>query len=199
MRVIRKATSLPASAPLQRRHLLLLAAAGALAGPALANDAPPPEVAAELPGARLQGSGRLRVLLFQVYDARLWSAAPVVPEVWSTAPLALEVQYLRKLDGKTIAESSLDQMRKQGEIAAATAERWLREMLAIFPDVVAGDRLTAVQLPGTGARIFINGKLKGEVRDPEFARAFFGIWLSPRTSEPALRAALMGGAQAGGR
>jgi hypothetical protein len=32
----------------------------------------------------------------------------------------------------------------------------------------------------------------GEVRDATFARLFFGIWLSPRTSEPQLRAALLG-------
>ena len=37
-------------------------------------------------------------------------------------------------------------------------------------------------LPGTGARFFHNGTLRGEVRDAEFARLFFGIWLSPNTS-----------------
>lgn len=34
-------------------------------------------------------------------------------------------------------------------------------------------------------------KVVGEVADPEFARLFFGIWLSPNTSEPALRQALL--------
>jgi hypothetical protein len=37
----------------------------------------------------------------------------------------------------------------------------------------------------------LNGRPLGEVRDPDFARVFFGIWLSPRTSEPALREALL--------
>jgi hypothetical protein len=32
----------------------------------------------------------------------------------------------------------------------------------------------------------------GDIADAEFARLFFGIWLSPRTSAPALRQALMG-------
>ncbi len=178
--------------PLHRRLFLLGAAALAL--PARAADATPPEVAGELPGARLQGSGRLRVFGFQVYDARLWSAAAMGPEQWSTAPLALELQYLRKLDGQAIAERSLDEMRRQGDIASAKAERWLAEMKKLFPDVAAGDRITGVQLPGTGTRFFVNGKLKGEVRDAEFTRWFFGIWLSPRTSEPAMRDALLGGA-----
>jgi Chalcone isomerase-like len=184
---------------MQRRQLLLLATAGALLRPAQARDALPPEIAGELPGARLHGSGRLRVFGFQVYDARLWSPAAMGPELWATAPLALELQYLRKLDGQAIAERSLQEMRRQGEIATATAERWLGAMRSLFPDVAAGDRITGVQVPGTGVRIFVNGTLKGEVRDTEFSRWFFGIWLSPRTSEPGMRDALLGSASAAAR
>jgi len=40
-------------------------------------------------------------------------------------------------------------------------------------------------------RFLLNGKPYGEVRDPEFAPLFFGIWLSPATSEPALRQSLL--------
>ena len=66
-------------------------------------------------------------------------------------------------------------------------------MAALFPDVKAGDRLTGVQQPGRAARFFFNGQFRGEVVDAEFTRLFFGIWLSPRTSEPALRAQLLSG------
>lgn len=181
----------------RRRHLLaaaplLLAGPAALLPmPALAA-VPPPEVNAALPKARLLGSGRLRFLAFNVYDARLWTPAAVSPEQWAAAPLALELQYLRKLDGQAIAERSLKEMQRQGAIAADTASRWLAEMRRVFPDVNNGDRLTGVHLPGEGARFFFNGQLKGEVRDPEFSRWFFGIWLAPQTSEPAMRQQLLG-------
>ena len=33
--------------------------------------------------------------------------------------------------------------------------------------------------------------LTGDIRDVEFARLFFGIWLLPDTSEPRLRQALL--------
>ena len=49
-----------------------------------------------------------------------------------------------------------------------------------------------MNLPGVGARFFVNGALRGEPKDADFARLFFGIWLSPRSSEPALREALLG-------
>jgi len=34
--------------------------------------------------------------------------------------------------------------------------------------------------------------LIGEIPDAAFSRAFFSIWLDPRTAEPGLRAALLG-------
>jgi hypothetical protein len=65
-------------------------------------------------------------------------------------------------------------------------------MRRIFPDVKDGDRLAGLHLPGEGARFWLNGRPAGAVTDPEFSRLFFGIWLAPTTSEPALRLALLG-------
>jgi hypothetical protein len=64
-------------------------------------------------------------------------------------------------------------------------------MRALFPDVKAGDRITGVHLPGTGAQFWSNGRRLGEIRDSTFAKLFFGIWLAPQTSEPQLRQALL--------
>jgi hypothetical protein len=65
-------------------------------------------------------------------------------------------------------------------------------MTQVFPDVKDGDRITGLMVPGLGARFAINGVVKGDIRDLEFARLFFGIWLSDKSSEPALRRALLG-------
>ena len=65
-------------------------------------------------------------------------------------------------------------------------------MAELFPDVGDGDTLVGLHLPGVGARFVLNGQVRGQVDDPLFARLFFGIWLSPQTSEPALRQALLG-------
>ena len=192
-------------APDAQRRLLLGAAAAAVgalvlpARPAWAVAAPQ-EVAAALPGARLQGSGKMRVLGLHVYDARLWAAAPLAAGAgavapWADAPVALEVLYARRLVGAQIAERSLVEMRRQGEIAEADAQRWLAAMTRLFPDVGAGDRLTGVNLPGRGARFYANGTARGEVAEPAFAQRFFGIWLAPQTSAPALREALLGAAR----
>lgn len=180
----------------QRRDVLL-ATVGWAAGATFAQ-APSPgpqapaELDSELPGARLQGQGQLRFLGLRVYAIHLWTGSAPVAADWAGVPLALEIEYLRKLDGAQIAERSLVEMRRQVELQADVAERWLAWMRKTFPDVRNGDRLTGVNLPGRGARFFLNGRPQGELLDAEFARLFFGIWLSPRSSEPALREALLG-------
>ena len=67
-------------------------------------------------------------------------------------------------------------------------------MARVLPDVQKGDRVMGVHRPGVGAAFWMNGKPTGEIRDAEFARLFFGIWLAPTTSEPGLRTALLAGA-----
>ena len=70
-------------------------------------------------------------------------------------------------------------------------------MKELFPDVSEGDRITGVKRPGEATRVFFNGSLRGELRDADFTRMFFGIWLRPQSSEPAMRDALLGAAKAG--
>lgn len=179
----------------RRRQLLTQAALGTLAlgAPAVYAQALPFEVASEWPQARLVGSGRLRFLGLRIYDARLWSPARPTAGDWETQPLALELQYARALVGAQIAERSLEEMRRQGPIDPALAERWLAGMKTTFPDVREGDRLTGIHRPGVAVRFFHNGSARGEWADADKARRFFGIWLSPQTSEPTLREALLGG------
>lgn len=179
---------------LHRRHLIALAlgspwlrAAGAQA------PAAPPEIGSEWALARLVGSGRMRFLGLRIYDARLWAPGAVSGADWPDQPLALELVYARALDGSLIAERSLDEMRRQGEISGVVAERWLDTMKATFPDVRDGDRLTGIYRPGQATRFFENGRLRGDWQDAALARRFFGIWLSPQTSQPSLREDLLGG------
>ena len=154
------------------------------------------EINAELSGAKLSGQGKLTFFGIHVYDARLWVQDGFKATDYARLPLALELEYARALNGKSIAERSLDEMKRSADINDTKAKEWLAQMKTLFTDVNKGDRITGVQVPGAATRIFINGKLRGEIRDAEFTRLFFGIWLSPRTSEPKLREALLGPARA---
>ncbi len=160
--------------------------------PAIAAPATLPELAAGVPGARLQGSGRMAFLGLHIYDIRLWVSEGFSAESFNQRPLALEIEYARALAGRRIAERSLEEMQRIAPIPAAQGSVWLTSMKQAFPDVIEGDRLIGLHRPGEGARFFHNGRLRADVADPDFARAFFAIWLSPKTSEPKLRLALLG-------
>jgi len=132
----------------------------------------------------------------EVYQATLWVAPGFVESSYAQSAFALELAYLRDFKGADIAQRSMAEMRRQAPLDAELQVHWETLMRTLFPDVKAGDRITGVHLPGAGALFWSNGRLLGEVRDSRFAKLFFGIWLSPQTSEPQLRQALLAQARA---
>lgn len=176
---------------MRRRTVLAALPALGLARAAHAQGSP------ELAGLTLRGQGRFRYFGLSIYDARLWTAEPLDAARWAEQPLTLELQYARSLVGREIAKRSLTEMRRQTAISDAQAQTWLQAMEAAFPDVKDGDRISGQYEPGVAASFYFNGQLRRRVADAEFARLFFGIWLSPKTSEPALREQLLG--SGGGR
>jgi Chalcone isomerase-like len=171
-------------------HALATLAASLISLPASAN-ALPAELRAALPTAALSGQATLRFWGFEVYHASLWVAPGFSASRYFDHGFALELAYLRDLSGGDIAKRSLTEMARQASIGPEQGRRWGEQMGALFPNVKAGDRLTGIHLPGVGARFVLNGQPLGEIKDAEFARLFFGIWLSPQTSEPKLRLALL--------
>lgn len=153
-----------------------------------------PEVASALPQSRLIGKSRLVVWGFQVYDARLWALPDFKTDKLSAQPLALELTYLRSFDSQDIAVRSIAEMRRSATVTEAQAKAWMEQMVRVIPNVKAGDRVLGFHRPGVGARFFVNGKPSGDIADAEFASLFFGIWLSPKTSEPKMRLELLAGA-----
>lgn len=143
----------------------------------------------QIPDAELVGKGRLKYLFWSVFDAALYAPGGV----WSEEkPFALSLSYLRDLDGESIVEASIDEMRAQGMGDEAVLERWRQEMASIFLDVDDQTTLTGVADESGHALFYRNGEPVGVIRDPEFSRRFFNIWLGEKTSEPELRTQLIG-------
>ena len=175
--------------------IALLVAALGNAAPVLAQT-PDDDARLSLPQALLQPAGktRLKVWGFDIYDARLWVAPGFSATNFASHSLALELAYLRDFSAVDIADRSLKEMARSATLTQAQVRQWREAMLKVFPDVKKGDRITGVHKPGTGATFWLNGKRVGTVADAEFAPLFFGIWLSGKTSEPAMRAELLAGA-----
>lgn len=178
-RIVENAESQPASAG---RRALLLAL-----GSAMVIGLPRPTRADSeaFAGLRRWGSGEFRRFGFLVYEATLWAGDdPQRP------PLALRLDYKRSIEGKAIADASVNEMRRFVN-DETLLRQWGEQMQRIFPDVKPGDHILGVHRPD-GARFYQHGRLLGAIGTPGFADAFFAIWLDARTSAPDLRQALLG-------
>ncbi|WP_312426396.1 chalcone isomerase family protein [Comamonas jiangduensis] len=142
---------------------------------------------------RLAGQGQMRFLGLRIYDALLWVGPEFDAQAFGQHRLALELIYHRAFTGQAIAQRSVQEMQRQRRLGEELAHRWTQELAQWLPDVQPGDKLTGLYLPGQGMQLWRGGQPLGTVNDPELARYFFGIWLSPQTSEPGLRSALLAG------
>jgi len=150
----------------------------------------PPEVRTGLPGATLGASARITYFGFDIYDASLWVGPGFSISDYDRHPFALTLTYHRNFTGESIAKRSVTEMRRQPGTTEPQLAAWENLMSTLFPDVRNGDRLTGIHRPGEGAVFLLNGQAAGAIRDADFSRRFFGIWLSTQTSDTRLREAL---------
>lgn len=177
--------------------LAMLLALGLFQQAALASQTPPslsdlPADAREaITDASLSGTGKLTFFGLDIYQSSLWVAPSFKPNRFEDHTFALELQYLRSFSADAIAQRSIEEMQRLQALSDEQSAQWLNALRQALPNVKKGDRLIGLHRPGTGVVFWNNGKRSGEVRDAAFARQFFAIWLSPKTSEPKLRRALL--------
>ena len=135
-------------------------------------------------GLRPWGRGSFRRFGFLIYEASLWAGEdPLRP------PLAIRLDYKRRISGKDIADASIREMRRF-VTDEARLEMWGKQLEQVFPDVGDGDHLIGLWQP-EGAYFYQDWRPLGHIDDALFARAFFAIWLDEQTSAPDLRTALL--------
>jgi hypothetical protein len=142
-----------------------------------------------VPGAGIVGSGRLTYMFWDVYDATLFAPSGAFDP---QKPFALRLEYLRSLKGRAIADTSAEEIRKQGFADEVRLAAWHEQMTRIFPSVQEGSVLTGIYTPGKGTSFYGGGQKIGTIKDEEFGLYFFNIWLGPQTPAPSLRRALIG-------
>lgn len=176
---------------------LLLCALALPLGTALAKNAPDPtklpqEINTTLAPAQFTGTGKLSFFGLNVYEANLWVSPGFKADSFEDHAFALDLHYLRSFSAEKIAKRSIEEMQRLEKIPDSKAALWLSTLSDVMPEIKKGDSLIGVHKPGTGVSFWHNGKRSGEIRDAEFSKQFFAIWLSPKTTEPKLRKALLG-------
>ena len=136
--------------------------------------------------ALLQGSGRLNWWGFHIYDISFYRAG--IP---SSSEFAIDIRYQKSFSGISIANRSAEEMKKMG-VPDSQAALWGKELASILPNIEPGQTLTAIYAPKQGTIFYYEGKRIAQIASVEFSKAFFGIWLDPKTSSPKLRSELLG-------
>ena len=169
-----------------RKILILLALL--LPTTSFAVRAAPPEIAPVIHAQAPYGEGRVRLLFVPVYSASLWTDAAH----WSLdAPTAMTIDYDMGFDTGDLVERTLKEMRHvDPALGEAEVAKLTTELDKVYPPVKSGDRITALYRPGQAIAFFHNGAPTGSI-DASYAGDFFGIWLSPATSDPGLRKKLL--------
>ena len=144
------------------------------------------ELPQHLSSAKLQGSGRLTWWGLHIYDAAFYRGGSL-----SSPDFALDLRYQKSFSGKSIANRSVEEMKRLG-VSDDQANYWGKELTSFLPNVESGHTLTAVYSPKQGTTFYHDGKQIAQIPGAEFSKAFFGIWLDPKTSAPKLRAELLG-------
>ncbi|MCB6183970.1 chalcone isomerase family protein [Leeia sp. TBRC 13508] len=140
---------------------------------------------------RVVGSGEMTWFGFSIYQARLWSKQyPFNP----SQPYALELTYARNISKSEFVEASMDEMSRISGVSAKSSQmqQWQGWMEKAFIDVKPGDQLIGVHWPGVGCAFYSQSQLLSEIKDPEFAKNFFAIWLDPQSKDRRLREQLLG-------
>lgn len=149
----------------------------------------PPEIAPYIKAETPIGQGALTRLWLKGYDASLWTDS----QEWSMdKPYALSLRYGMDFTSDEIVEKSIEEIERINKLSKETLAAYGQQLSKLFPDVRKNDVITAMFLPNKGVIFFHNTRKTGEINDLTFARQFLGIWLSPQTSEPKLRSALIG-------
>lgn len=134
------------------------------------------------------GEGKMEYLLWDVYDAVLYS--PDGSYSLGSNPVKFKLTYLRDIKAKDIVNATNKQWQHLGK--GDLAKKYDDKLMSIWPDIKKGDSLTLLT-DNDGKSIFLhNDKEIGAIEDSDFAAEFLAIWLSKNTSEPELRKHLLG-------
>ncbi|MCG2605951.1 MAG: chalcone isomerase family protein [Achromobacter sp.] len=146
----------------------------------------------------LNGAGLRTKFVVKVYVAALYASArsqDAAALINSNEPRRMRLQLLRDVDSKSLDAALQDGLRDnthKQELAAlqAHADR-LSSLMAEIGSAREGDVID-LDFDARGVTITNNGKQRGRIDDPAFARALLRVWLGDNPAQSSLKKALLG-------
>ncbi|HCQ46127.1 hypothetical protein YH64_011025 [Achromobacter sp. LC458] len=179
-------------------------AAGLVGAPAFAADLDvagrrvPEQLSAGSHALVLNGAGVRTKIVVKVYVASLYvttKSHDAAALINSTEPRRIRLQLLRDVDSKSLDEALQEGLRDntpKAELAAMKAPAdQLAGMMADIGALKEGD-VVDLDFDARGVTGSHNGKQRGRIDSPDFARALLRVWLGEKPAQASLKKALLG-------
>ncbi|WMD21004.1 chalcone isomerase family protein [Achromobacter seleniivolatilans] len=146
----------------------------------------------------LNGAGLRTKFVVKVYVAALYTtvkSSDAAALINSTEPRRIRLQLLRDVDSKSLdgalQEGLRDNTPKQELAALKDPADRLSRLMADIGTAKEGD-VVDLDFDARGVTITANGKQRGRIDSPEFARALLRVWLGDNPAQTSLKKALLG-------
>jgi hypothetical protein len=131
-----------------------------------------PAVLQQAPALNQIGKGSQSYFGLRVYHVTLWAAS----DRWNPEePHALYLESNRAISKDQLTDAGMSEMDRLGLGNSHQRQAWRKEMERVLPSVNRGDQLVVFCAPNPKTFFFYNGRELGEIDDPAFGAAFFGI------------------------
>ena len=119
-----------------------------------------------------------------IYKVELWTADGKFPDFQK--PLIMHYEYQKNIKAKALVDTSIEEWQRLKSCTDKQAQMWAKQLLKIWPDIKSGDTLTA-WFDGKETHFYQEKKFLGSIKDQNFTRPFFSIWLHPKSKTAKLR------------
>ena len=148
--------------------------------------------------APLRGNALFRYLGFRLYTVALYTVAPTA---WKAelalgeVPKRLIIRYSRLIKKEQIIAAAEKNLKSNPKVSWERISPRVQQLNKYYENVKKGDEYTLTYIPGKGTSLELNGSQKTTIPGEDFARAYFGIWLSESSINERLRLQLLGSQQ----
>jgi hypothetical protein len=137
----------------------------------------------------LVGKATYSFLFWDIYHAQLVAPGGIYKP---GNPIALTLTYGRDFAGQDIVDKSIEEIRINSLQDEEVIVRWRTELFKVIPNVKAGDSISGIRNTKGHSIFYFNESPLGVIKDEDFSREFFDIWIGKNTSDQEFTLELLG-------
>ena len=140
---------------------------------------------------KVVGQATLSVLFWDIYKSTLLTTSGIYPINSNDEKILYKINYLKNISSNELIKHTKEQWQHL-DVPINTYQPFITSLKSIWPDVTKGDTLSLL-IHNQQSSFYFNEHYIGSINSPEFGQLFIDIWLANNTSQPTLRAQLLGG------